>query len=246
MHNNLNHLAIIMDGNGRWAGKNDLPRSKGHMQGLKNIENICEYSIKNKINNLSLFALSTENFMRPKIEVEFLVNLVGYAIDYYRSYVLRNKIIFNLFGSRDIFNDCLKKSIIDLERDSLDNVGQQPPELRLNIAFNYSGRQEIIGVCKSLFEKIKNDCVSGLISNYNIEFNEQLVEKYLFIQDEPDLIIRTGGHQRLSNFFLWQSAYSELYFCDQLWPDFNEHDFNKAVNHYKKQKRNFGLIDNFN
>jgi len=228
---NPESVGIIMDGNGRWAIKNQLnDRSNGHKAGLKNIESICEFSIKHKIKFLTLFAFSTENNSRPKKEVEFLIQILVDSIEYYEKFLLENKIKFKFIGDRSILNDKIYEKIQKLEDETfIDNY-----TLSLNIAFNYGGRKEILSAVNKIIE-----------SNIKKKISEEEFRKYLYNPDlkDPDLIIRTGGFQRLSNFLMFQSAYSELYFSEELWPDFSEESLIKAINFFKKQKRNFGLID---
>jgi undecaprenyl diphosphate synthase len=234
----LNHLGIIMDGNGRWATKNSLKRSDGHQKGLENIENICRFCIDDNIKYLTLFSLSKENYFRPTEEVLFLMKMFEYAIENYMDFILKNNIIFNFLGDINIFNENIVKKIKELERQSSTNANNKT-NLILNIAFNYGGKQEILNACKKILENRyqKLDFLSDI--------SEKEFRNFLYLPQipDPDLIIRTGGYQRLSNFLIFQSSYSELYFCDDLFPDFNKNSFKNAIEYFVNQKRNFGLIN---
>lgn len=240
-NNPLNHLAIIMDGNGRWAEKNDLERSCGHQKGLEKIKNICELSLKSNIKYLTLFALSSENLFRPKNEILFLIDLVDEAIDLYSKYLIENRIIVNFFGDYSILNN-LTISRINALQEKTNKEFLNSNSMVLNIAFNYGGRQEILFAINKIIKKSMNDFCIHNPKDITISEKDLISNFYLQGIPDPDLIIRTGGYQRLSNFLLWQGAYSELYFCQDLWPDFNEKSFNSALKYFYMQKRNFGLI----
>ena len=223
--NPLNHVAIIMDGNGRWGLKHKNSRNAGHKAGLNTVEKIIKETIKNKIQFLTLYAFSTENWKRPKKEVNFLFNLLENfllsRIDELHKQNIKLKIIgVKSFSSK--LNNLLNKS----EKKTFKNR-----KLQINLALNYGSKFELINAFKSLKKN-------------NEKINEKNLTKYLQTNNipDPDLLIRTGNTQRLSNFLLWQSAYAEIFFEKKLWPEFNEKDYNKIIKKFKKIKRNFGKI----
>ena len=223
--NTLKHVAIIMDGNGRWGLKNKNSRNAGHKAGLDTVEKIIKVSIKNKIKFLTLYAFSTENWKRPKKEINFLFNLLENflknRINELHNQNIKLKIIgFKNFSSK--LNNLLKFSEKKTEKNK---------RLQINLALNYGSKLELVNSFKELKKK-------------KIEINEKNLEKYLQTRNipDPDILIRTGNTKRLSNFLLWQVAYSEIFFEKKLWPDFNEKDYNKIINKFKKIKRNFGKI----
>ena len=220
--NPLNHVAIIMDGNGRWGLKHKNSRNAGHKAGLNTVEKIIKGSIKNKISFLTLFAFSTENWKRPKSEINFLFGLI---VNYFKKElknVIKNKIKINIVGK---LNNLPKK--IQLTLKKVIRLTKKNEKIIVNLAINYGSREEIVNATKKL--KINTS---------------KSLEKKLYTKDmpNPDILIRTGGYKRLSNFMLWQLAYTELYFLNKLWPDFNEVDFKKIIKNYKNIKRNFGSI----
>ena len=223
--NHLNHVAIIMDGNGRWGIKYKKSRNAGHRQGLNTVEKIIKETIKNKIKFLTLFAFSTENWKRPKKEINFLFNL------------LENFLIKRI---EDLHNQNIKLKILGFKKFSLklnkllnnsEKITYKNTKLQINLALNYGSKLELI----SAFKKIKKD---------KKKINEQNIIKYLQTKNipDPDLLIRTGNTKRLSNFLLWQLAYTEIFFEKKLWPAFNEKDYNRIIKEYKNIKRNFGKI----
>ena len=223
--NPLKHVAIIMDGNGRWGLKYKSSRNAGHKAGLKTVEKIIKETIKNKIKFLTLYAFSTENWKRPKKEINFLFNLLENflvsKIDELHKQNIRLKIIGIKKFSRKL-NTLLNSS----EKKTLKNT-----KLQINLALNYGSKNELLDAFKSL--RKNKDLI-----------NEKNLVKYLHTKNipDPDLLIRTGNTKRLSNFLLWQLAYSEIFFEKKLWPEFNEKDYNKIIKNYKKIKRNFGNI----
>jgi len=223
--NPLNHVAIIMDGNGRWGLKNKNSRNAGHKVGLKTVEKIIKESIKQKISFLTLYAFSTENWKRPKKEINFLFNLLENflveKIDDLHEQNIRLKII----GIKN-FSPELNKLLEKSEKKTLKNT-----KLQINLALNYGSKFELINAFKNL--KNNNDVI-----------NEKNISKHLQTKNipDPDILIRTGNTKRLSNFLLWQIAYSEIFFEKKLWPDFNEKDYNKIIKKFKNIKRNFGKI----
>ena len=223
--NPLNHVAIIMDGNGRWGIKYKNSRNAGHKAGLKTVEKIIKETIKNKIKFLTLFAFSTENWKRPKKEINFLFNLLeNFLIDRITDLHKQN-IKLKILGTKKFsakLNNLLNKS----EKKTFKNT-----KLQINLALNYGSKSELI----SAFKKIKTN--KKKISEKNI--NKNLQTKNI---PDPDMLIRTGNTKRLSNFLLWQLAYSEIFFEKKLWPEFNEKDYNKIIKKFKNVKRNFGKI----
>ena len=223
--NPLNHVAIIMDGNGRWGLKYKNSRNAGHKAGLKTVEKIIEETIKNKIKFLTLFAFSTENWKRPKKEINYLFSLLeNFLINRIDDFHKKN-IKLKILGSKKFskkLNNLLKLS----EKKTSKNN-----KLQINLALNYGSKSELI----SAFKKINKD---------KIRINEKNLSKNLQTKDipDPDLLIRTGNTKRLSNFLLWQLAYSEIFFEKKLWPAFNEKNYNKIIKEYQNLKRNFGNI----
>ena len=223
--NDINHVAIIMDGNGRWAEQHNLPRFSGHKKGLDVIPEVVKELINNKIKYVTLFAFSTENNFRPEEEKENLLNLLEFALNKVAKEIQKNKIKLSFIGDIEYLPKHLLKKIKNVTRN--DEVKY---DAELIIAWNYGGRQEIINVVNKLIKQ-----------NIN-HIDETHFEKLLYTSEipNPDLIIRTGGQQRISNFMLWQSAYSEMYFTTKLWPDFNKKDVIKALKDFKKRIRNYG------
>ena len=223
--NLLNHVAIIMDGNGRWGLKNKNSRNLGHREGIKVVEKIIQETIKKKIKFLTLFAFSTENWKRPKQEVNYLFNLLENFLLNRIDELHKQNIKLKILGSKK-FSPKLNKLLNSSEKKTYKNN-----KLQINLALNYGSKSELIGA----FNKIK--LTKSVISEKNI--NKNLQTKNI---PDPDLLIRTGNTKRLSNFLLWQLAYSEIFFEKKLWPDFNEKDYNKIIQEYKSIKRNFGTI----
>ncbi len=223
--NPLNHVAIIMDGNGRWGLKNKKSRNEGHKAGLKTVEKIINHSIKKKIKFLTLYAFSTENWKRPKTEVNYLFNLLELFINKQLDDIQNNNIKIKIIGNKNLSKK-LKKLLNLIEKKTLNNSN-----IQVNLALNYGSKDEIIKAVRNLIKDKK-------------KINEINFQKYLFTKNipNPDILIRTGNTKRLSNFLLWQLAYSEIFFEKKLWPDFNEKDFDKILKKFKKIKRNFGNI----
>ncbi len=224
--NPLKHVAIIMDGNGRWGIKYKKSRNQGHKAGLKTVEKIIKATIENKINYLTLFAFSTENWKRPKNEIRFLFNLLDNFLDKKIKEFNRNNIKLKIIGNINTLNTTLKKKLNKSEQ-----ITKKNSKLQINLALNYGSKFELIDSFKKLIKK-------------NKKINITNIENYLYTAKipDPDILIRTGNTKRLSNFMLWQLAYTEIYFEKKLWPDFNEKDFVKIINKFKKTKRNFGNI----
>jgi len=223
--NPLNHVAIIMDGNGRWGLKNKNSRNAGHKAGLDTVEKIIKESIKNKISFLTLYAFSTENWKRPKKEINYLFNLLQLFLENKLDSLNKQNIKLIILGIKN-FPKKLNKLLNNAEQKTHNNS-----KLQINLALNYGSKSELINA----FKKIRKNKES---------INEKNINKYLFTKDipDPDLLIRTGDTKRLSNFLLWQLSYSEIFFVRKFWPDFLEKDYVKVINKYKKIKRNFGDI----
>ena len=227
------HVAIILDGNGRWAKKRMMPRNYGHTQGSKNVEKICEVAYKMGIEYLTVYAFSTENWKRPKEEVDALMKLLQNYLDTSIKTSAKNNIRVRVIGNKAGLSEKIQKSIAALEEASRNNTG-----LKLQVAINYGGRDEIIRAVKAIVNDIK-------LNKMNIDnIDEDSFRKYLDMSDipDPDLLIRTSGELRLSNFLLWESAYTELYTTDVLWPDFDEKELRKAVEYYSSRTRKFGAL----
>ena len=223
--NPLKHVAIIMDGNGRWGLKNKNSRNAGHKAGLKTVEKIIKETIKNKIKHLTLYAFSTENWRRPRKEINFLFNLLENFLFNRIEELHKQNIKFKVIGVKDFspkLNNLLKKSEIRTSKNT---------KLQINLALNYGSKFELINAFKDLKKNRE-------------KITEKNLTKYLQTKNipDPDLLIRTGNTKRLSNFLLWQLAYSEIFFEKKLWPDFNENDYNKIIKKFKAIKRNFGKI----
>ena len=223
--NPLNHVAIIMDGNGRWGLKNKKSRNAGHKAGLNTVEKIIKEAIKQKINYLTLYAFSTENWKRPKKEINFLLNLLeNFLIEKVEDLHNQN-IRLKIIGVKK-FSKKLNKLLNYSENKTLKNS-----RLQVNIALNYGSKFELINAIK-------------LLNKNKAKVNEKNFIKFLQTKNipDPDLLIRTGNTKRLSNFLLWQLAYSEIFFEKKLWPEFNEQDFKRIIKNFKNIKRNFGKI----
>lgn len=228
------HVAIILDGNGRWAKKKRMPRNFGHTQGSKNVEKICEKAYKMGIEYLTVYAFSTENWKRPKEEVDALMKLLQTYLDTSVKTSSKNNMCVRVIGDRSKLSEEIRKSIETLEEASKNNTG-----LKFQVAINYGSRDEILRAVKALISDVKKN-------NTEIDhIDETVFKNYLDTKDipDPDLLIRTSGEQRLSNFLLWQSAYTEFYFTDVLWPDFDEKELRKAIEYYSSRTRKFGAIE---
>ena len=228
------HVAIIMDGNGRWATKKGLPRSFGHNKGVSVLKEILKSSKKLGCKVLSVYAFSTENWTRPSREVDFLINLFSEVLRNEIEEIHQESIKIKFIGDLTPLPKTLKKIIYSSESLTKNNS-----TFLLNVCLNYGGRQEIVKVTKELALK----CSSGEIKPS--EINEELFNSKLLTQGikDPELLIRTSGEKRISNFLLWQLAYSEIYISDVLWPDFNEFEFHKAIIDYQSRNRRFGGIE---
>ena len=225
------HVAVVMDGNGRWANKRHLPRAAGHKAGVSATRKIVENCAKKGIEALTIFAFSSENWNRPKAEVSSLMSLFVSTITAEVKKLDKKNVRVRFIGDRTRFSEKLQQSIESSEELTRDNTG-----LQLNIAANYGGRWDIVNACRRLAEAVKEGAVAvGDIDEEMFDSSVSLSE-----MPAPDLFIRTGGEQRISNFLIWQLAYSELYFIDTLWPDFSGEDFEASLEWYAGRQRRFG------
>jgi len=224
--NPIKHVAIIMDGNGRWGLKHKNSRNLGHREGLYSVESIIKETIKHKINHLTLYTFSTENWKRPQKEIKFLFNLLETFLLKKLDELDKNGIKLKIIGDVKPFSPQLKKLLKKSEEITKKNY-----KLQINLALNYGSKNEIINAIKCSNKNIK-------------EIKEIDIQKNLYTKNipNPDLLIRTGNTKRLSNFLLWQLAYTEIFFVKKLWPDFNSNDFKKIIKDFKSLKRNFGGI----
>ena len=223
--NPLNHVAIIMDGNGRWGLKNKNSRNLGHKQGLNTITSIIDSSIKHKIKYLTLFVFSTENWKRPDSEINYLFKLLEGFLKSNLKELNKKKIKLKIIGKKifsNRINNLLTKAEVSSKKNKL---------IHINLALNYGSKQEIVETIKKLNKK-------------KIKISIKNIEQNLYTKNipDPDIMIRTGGTSRLSNFLLWQIAYSEIFFVKKFWPDFNAHDYSRIIKKYYNIKRNFGSI----
>ena len=224
--NPLNHVAIIMDGNGRWGVKHHKSRNKGHKEGLKTVETVINTCVNKKIQFLTLYAFSTENWKRPISEINYLFSLLENFLKNKLNKLNKNNIRIQIIGNKKKFSRRLNNLLIKSEK-----ITKKNSKLHINLAINYGSKEEIINAIKILNRK-------------NFIITEKNISSALYTKNipDPDLLIRTGNTKRLSNFLLWQLSYSEIFFSKKLWPDFNEKDFLNIINQYKKIKRNFGKI----
>jgi undecaprenyl diphosphate synthase len=224
--NKLNHVAFIMDGNGRWGKKKKKSRNSGHIAGVKTVQKIVEISLKLKIPIVTFYVFSTENWKRPKNEINFLFNLISSYFKKEIKNVVSNNIKINILGKMQNLPISVKRTLKNTIKKTCNNN-----KLIINLALNYGSKSEINEAIKKINSK-------------NLKVSEKLIGKNLYTQNlpDPDILIRTGGKKRLSNFMLWQLAYAELYFLDKLWPDFNANDLKKIIKNFSTIKRNFGSI----
>ena len=225
------HLAIIMDGNGRWAKQKGLLRAFGHEKGTKSVRITVETCAKLGIENLTLYAFSTENWNRPKLEVDTLMNLLISSLKKEFYTLQKNDIRLNCIGNIDLLPNKAKKELLTVIENTKDNK-----RMTLTLALSYGSREELLHAIKIISHKVKNNIIS--IDS----IDESIINQHLYTHDLPDvdLVIRTSGEHRISNFLLWQIAYAEFYFTDVLWPDFNEDDLYAAIISYQKRERRFG------
>ena len=224
--NKLKHVAIIMDGNGRWGLKRKNSRNFGHKQGLQTVEIILKKTIEKKIPYLTLFSFSTENWKRPRGEIRFLLNLIREYFDKHLDKIIKQGVRIRIFGQINKFPKDVKKIL-----NKVQNKTKKNTKINVILALNYGSRDEILYAIKNMFRK-------------KLKINKSNFENQLYTLNipDPDILIRTGGKKRLSNFLLWQMAYTELFFVEKLWPDFNSNDLMKILNKFKSIKRNFGNI----
>ncbi len=225
------HVAIIMDGNGRWGLKKKKSRNYGHKKGLETVDKIINAAINKEIKFLTLFVFSTENWKRPKKEITYLFDLLEYYIDNKIKNLLDRDVKIKVIGDIKLFPKLLIKKIKIVEKKSANKK-----QIQINMALNYGSRQEILRSIKNVIKK-------------KININEKNITNNLYTKDipDPEILIRTGDTNRISNFLMWQSIYAEIFFIKKLWPDFNQNDFNKIINKFNKIKRNFGgLVERTN
>lgn len=228
-----NHIAIIMDGNGRWANEKKKPRTFGHAEGSKTLENICDVASELGVKYLTVYAFSTENWKRTETEVKALMALLKHYLKGSVKKAKKNNMKVNIIGDKSRLEKDIINSINKLEEETKDSTG-----LNFQIALNYGSRDELLRATKKLIKDYEQN-------NYNIDdINESTISNYLDTSNlpDPDLLIRTGGEQRVSNFLLWQLAYTEFYFTDKYWPDFNKKDLLDAIAFYNKIERRFGGV----
>jgi len=225
------HLAIIMDGNGRWAKQQGLLRALGHESGTKSVKVIIEASAKLGIEFLTLYAFSTENWNRPKLEVETLMKVLINSLKKELTTLQKNNIKLNAIGNLEKLPKSAQKELLDVIDKTKDNT-----QMTLTLALSYGSREELVSAIKDICSKVKNNIIS--IDT----IDDSIINEHLYTQNLPDvdLLIRTSGEHRISNFLLWQIAYAELYFTDILWPDFKEQDLYEAIISYQKRERRFG------
>ena len=225
-----NHVAIILDGNGRWARAKGMPRNYGHVQGAKTVEVICEEAYKMGINYLTVYAFSTENWSRPRDEVDQLMKLLRNYMKTCRQTAKKNNMCVRIIGDKTGLDEDIQESIAALEESSRDNTG-----LHFQVAINYGSRDEMIRAVNRITADIAEGRIQGPVT-------EEMFEDYLDTKGipAPDLLIRTSGEQRLSNFLLWQLAYTEFYFTDVNWPDFSKEELEAACKAYEARDRRFG------
>ena len=225
--NSINHLAIIMDGNGRWAKHKNQPRTFGHKYGAQTAKKIINDCVKKEIPFLTLYTFSKENWSRPKEEIDTLMILLSTMLKNETENMLRNNIKFNIVGRIKDLPEKTRDWVLTTIEKTKNNTG-----LTLTLALSYGGRQEIV------------DAFNAIMNKEIKIINEEILKNHLYCPDlpDPDIIIRTGGEYRLSNFLLWQSAYAEIYICQKNWPDFDENDLEKALEEYENRNRTFGKV----
>ena len=225
--NKLNHVAIIMDGNGRWGLKKKNSRNYGHLKGLQTVEKVIKCSVKEQISFLTLYTFSTENWKRPESEIDFLFNLIRNSLKKNLKKIIKQGIKINIIGKKRGLPKDILKIIKLIEKKTFYNK-----KIVLNLALNYGSKEEILNACNKVLLRKKE-----IVSIKNLE--DKLYTRNM---PDPDIMIRTGGNKRLSNFLLWQLAYAEIFFISKLWPEFNEDDYYKIIKKFYKIKRNFGKI----
>ena len=226
-----NHIAIIMDGNGRWAKQRNKSRDYGHKEGRKSVKKVVKVCAKLGVKNLTLFAFSTENWNRPKLEIDFLMKLLLTSLNQELKTLTKNNIRFKTIGNLEKLPKKLASYLINVTKKTQNNN-----RMTLTLALSYGAREEIVYAMQAIGDKVKNN----LISLKNID--ESVINQHLYTHYLPDvdLLIRTSGEKRISNFLLWQIAYAELYFTKKLWPDFSKEDLYEAIVNYQRRERRFG------
>jgi undecaprenyl diphosphate synthase len=225
------HIAVIMDGNGRWAKQKGMLRIFGHESGVKSVQETVEGCAKLGIKYLTLYAFSTENWNRPKLEVDALMSLLMHSLKKELPTMQKNNIKLNTIGNAALLPEKARKQLFEVIEKTNANTG-----MTLTLALSYGSREELINAVKQISEKVKHNQLN------TADINESVIQSHLYTHNMPDadLVIRTSGEQRISNFLLWQAAYAELYFTDVLWPDFREKDLHDAIISYQKRERRFG------
>lgn len=225
------HVAIIMDGNGRWARKRNLPRTAGHSRGVRVVEEIIEAAAEAGVKVLTLYAFSTENWHRPKQEINMLLRTLQHFLKIKLEKLLRNEVRLRVMGDISQFPPVVRDLLLESQEKTKKNS-----RLILNLALNYGSRLEMVNAVRAIAAQLREG------SLHIDELNEETFSQFLYTKDlpDPDLLIRTSGEMRMSNFMLWQLSYAELYFCDTLWPDFKKSDFLEAIAQYQKRERRFG------
>jgi undecaprenyl diphosphate synthase len=228
------HVAIIMDGNGRWAKMRNLPRVNGHRAGIESVRDTVEAAAKLNLEIITLYAFSIENFKRPKSEVETLMNLLREYLRKEKKMLIKNNIRFKAIGRLSLLREKIQKELLKIDRETMGNTG-----LLFNIALGYSGRAEIVDALYKIIGEMQEK------GEKKVNIDEQNFSKYLYTSDQPDpdLLIRTSGELRVSNFLLWQIAYSEIWVTDTLWPDFRRKELFQAIADYQKRERRYGGIE---
>lgn len=233
MKKQINHLAIILDGNGRWAQQRNMPRIKGHYEGGKRVKEVAIAASKRGIKKMTVYAFSTENWKRPEEEVSFIFKLPKIFLDAYLKDLMKHQIRIEYIGNFEQIPKNAQKSINDSIEKTKNNTG-----MTLSFALNYGGHDEIIQAVKKVATQVKDNELSI------DQINEEMFAQYLMESEPVDLLIRTSGEQRLSNFLLWQVAYSEFYFTNVMWPDFNEEQLDIALDNYYHRDRRYGGLSN--
>jgi len=228
------HIAIIMDGNGRWAQARNLPRFRGHQKGAERIHDVIEGAVELGVGYLTLYAFSKENWVRPKEEVDFLMSMLSLYLDQELPKLKENEIRFNMIGC---LNDLPKEIQNKIERNMRETAHYK--KLVLTLALSYSGRSEMIEMCKKIAKKVR----AGELDPGAIDEATVRQSLYTWNLPDPDLLIRTSGELRVSNFLLWQISYAEIFVTEKLWPDFTKDDLRMALEAYQKRKRRFGLVE---
>lgn len=232
-NHDLTHIAIIMDGNGRWAKKQGLPRSMGHKKGAEIVKEIAKAANERGVKFLTLYAFSTENWGRPKDEVETLMSLLRQYLKSDLNELKKNNIRIRFIGERNMLDADIVQNMHKLERETKDNSG-----LCLCLAISYGARQEIVQAAQKLASLIKN----GDLSESDVDIQNFSAMLYTHEMPDPDIVIRTSGEQRISNFLLWQAAYAELFFTNTLWPDFSAQELDNIIEQFKSRERRYGKI----